>query len=56
MESIEITVDAKPEAVSFYEGHGFGPVTAREGESPARPKPSAMFLSIRQIEEALEKS
>lgn len=49
---IGVVVDAKPEAVSFYEKYGFVSVEAVEGQSDARPAPKAMFLAMRAIERA----
>jgi GNAT superfamily N-acetyltransferase len=49
---VGIVVDAKPAAMKFYEGFGFEPIEVLEGESPARPKPTALFLALRVIEAA----
>jgi GNAT superfamily N-acetyltransferase len=49
---VGVLVDAKPSAVAFYEAYGFVPLEVVEGESPARPQPTAMFLSLREIEAA----
>jgi GNAT superfamily N-acetyltransferase len=46
---VGVVVDAKPEAVSFYRQFGFIVLEVVEGESPARPLPTAMFLSVRDI-------
>lgn len=48
-----LLVDAKPEAVSFYERYGFLAQDALEGLSDARPQPRLMFLPIRAIDAAL---
>jgi predicted N-acetyltransferase YhbS len=47
-----IVVDAKPGAVDFYAKYGFTPIELLEGQSDARPRPAAMWLSIRAIEAA----
>jgi GNAT superfamily N-acetyltransferase len=49
---IGVVVDAKGEAVSFYEQFGFAPLEVCEGQSPARPQPTAMFLPLTEIEAA----
>lgn len=53
---VGIIVDAKPDAVGFYERYGFIPIDAIEGESDARPAPAPLFLSIRAIKAALGQS
>jgi GNAT superfamily N-acetyltransferase len=50
---VGVLVDAKPDAVEFYAKHGFIPLDLTEGQSDARPQPSAMFRSIRAIRDAL---
>ena len=47
-------VDAKPEAVSFYEQFGFAPLEVVEGQSQATPAVRAMFLSLREIAAAIK--
>jgi hypothetical protein len=42
-------VDAKPDAVSFYEKLEFMPLEVLEGQSEARPAPTSLFLPIREI-------
>ena len=49
-----VVVDAKPDAVAFYEAYGFAPLDVVEGQSDARPKPTAMFLSVREIQAAVD--
>ena len=49
---VGVVVDAKPDAVSFYEKLGFMPLETLEGQSEARPAPTALFLTIREIEAA----
>lgn len=48
-----VVVDAKPEAVAFYERYGFQALEALEGASDARPRPLPMFLAIRAVKAAL---
>ena len=50
---VGVAVDAKPQAVDFYNQYGFIPVNVVEGRSDARPQPTVMFLSIRPIKSAL---
>ena len=50
---IGVVVDAKPAAESFYAKYGFIPVDAVEGRSDIRPAPTPMFLSIREIKDAV---
>jgi GNAT superfamily N-acetyltransferase len=49
---VGVVVDAKPDAVGFYEAYGFARLELVEGESSARPQPTAMFLSLQDIEAA----
>jgi hypothetical protein len=49
-----VVVDAKPEAVSFYEQFGFAPLEVVEGQSQARPAATAMFLPLREIAAAIK--
>jgi predicted N-acetyltransferase YhbS len=49
-----IVVDAKTGAVDFYARFGFVPFEVLEGESLARPRPVAMWLSIQAIIKAQE--
>ena len=39
-------VDAKSDAVSFYQRYGFVPLEVLEGVAPQRPEPTAMFLAL----------
>ena len=48
-----VVVDAKPDAVGFYAKYGFSPIEAVEGQSDARPAPTAMFLALRAIQRAV---
>lgn len=50
---VGILVDAKPGAVDFYARYGLIPVEPVEGQSDARPRPTAMFLSMRAIAGAI---
>jgi GNAT superfamily N-acetyltransferase len=47
-----VVVDAKPDAVPFYEKYGFTPLELIEGQSDARPQPTAMWLPIQAIQKA----
>jgi len=50
---VGVVVDAKLDAVPFYEGFGFTALEVLEGELSARPTPIAMFLSIAEMRAAL---
>ena len=50
-----VLVDAQEDAVPFYETLGFMPLYVLEGESAMRPAPTAMFLSIVEIDAASRK-
>ncbi|MBI4700314.1 MAG: GNAT family N-acetyltransferase [Deltaproteobacteria bacterium] len=47
-----VVVDAKPGAVGFYAKFGFAPFEPIEGQSDARPRPTAMWLPIQAIKAA----
>lgn len=49
---VGVLVDAKQDAVAFYERLGFKQVELLEGESNARPIPISMFLPMRAIRAA----
>ena len=49
-----VVVDAKPGAADFYARYGFTPFEALEGQSDARPRPTAMWLPIQAIKAASE--
>ncbi len=49
-----VVVDAKPGAVDFYAKYGFTPFEPLEGQSEARPRPTAMWLPIEAIKAAGE--
>ena len=49
---VGVMVDAKPGAVAFYARHGFIELDVVEGQSDARPRTTAMFLSMRAIKGA----
>jgi GNAT superfamily N-acetyltransferase len=51
-----VLVDAKANAVSFYERLGFTPLEVLEGQSDARPAPTPMFLPLAEIEAARGRS
>ena len=46
---VGVLVDAKPEAVSFYERYGFEPMEVQQGQLGDRPEPIAMFLELGAI-------
>jgi GNAT superfamily N-acetyltransferase len=46
---VGLVVDAKPGATAFYEPFGFVAITLVEGESPVRPRPTAMFLALSAV-------
>ncbi len=43
---VGLTVDAKADAVAFYQRFGFVPIGVVEGGSPVIPAPSPMFLPL----------
>ncbi|MEK7256255.1 MAG: hypothetical protein AAB316_15995 [Bacteroidota bacterium] len=49
-----VVVDAKPGAVDFYAKYGFAPFEPLEGQSDARPQPTAMYLIMQDIKAAAE--
>jgi hypothetical protein len=49
-----VLVDAKPDAVAFYDGLGFMRLDAVSGASPARPQPTPMLLALEDVRWALE--
>ncbi len=49
---VGVVVDAKPDAVAFYEPFGFLRLEVVEGHSGTRPVPTALFLSIKDIRAA----
>jgi GNAT superfamily N-acetyltransferase len=46
---VGVVMDAKPEAVAFYERYGFMPIEAEAGQLGDRPEPAPMFLEIGAI-------
>ncbi len=51
-----VLVDAKADAVSFYEKFGFMTLEVVEGQSDARPAPTPMFLPLADIAAARRSS
>ena len=51
-----VVVDAKSGAVDFYAKYGFTPFDPLEGQSDARPQPTAMWLPIQAIKAAGERA
>jgi predicted N-acetyltransferase YhbS len=49
-----VVVEAKPGAVDFYAKYGFSPFELLEGQSDARPRPTAMYLMMQEIKAAAE--
>jgi GNAT superfamily N-acetyltransferase len=49
-----VVVDAKPGAIDFYVKYGFKPIELLEGQSEARPQPTAMWLGMNAIKRSLE--
>jgi len=49
-----VVVDAKPSAIDFYAKYGFAPFEQIEGQSEARPRPTAMWLPIQAVKAAGE--
>ncbi|MEO7111063.1 MAG: GNAT family N-acetyltransferase [Polyangiaceae bacterium] len=50
-----VVVDAKPGATLFYASYGFAELELVEGQSDARPQPTAMFLPLREVRAAMPK-
>ena len=48
---VGVVVDAKPEAVPFYERFGFWPLRTRTGRLGDRPEPIPLFLELGAIPE-----
>ena len=51
---VGIVVDAKREAISFYEGLGFVSLDVVKGEGRHYPRQTTMFLAIGTVEKALK--
>jgi GNAT superfamily N-acetyltransferase len=49
-----VVVDANPGAVAFYTKYGFTPFEPLEGQSEARPRPTAMYLMMQEIKAAAQ--
>ena len=47
-----VVVDAVPDAIAFYEKYGFASFEPVEGQSDARPRPTAMYLMMQDIKAA----
>jgi hypothetical protein len=46
---VGVVVDAKPDAVRFYERYGFEVIEVLEGTLADRPQPVSMFLPLGAI-------
>jgi GNAT superfamily N-acetyltransferase len=46
---VGVVLDAKPDAVAFYERYGFEKFDVIEGNLGSRPEPQPLFLPIRSI-------
>ena len=46
---VGVVVDAKSDAVAFYERYGFGPATTVRGGLGDRPEPTVLFLPLSLI-------
>lgn len=46
---VGLLVDAKRDAVAFYQRYGFVSLTVNEGAAPQRPEPTAMFLALGSV-------
>jgi len=46
---VGVVVDAKPEAIGFYERYGFTKLDVHQGQLGDRPEPAPMFLSLGRI-------
>jgi len=46
---VGLVVDAKAEAIQFYRRFGFVELRAIAGESPTRPRPTPMFVSLSSV-------
>ena len=49
-----VVVDAKPDAISFYERYGFTVFPSLKGQLGDRPEPRPMFLELGAIPESDE--
>lgn len=52
MGCVGVVVDAKPEAIAFYEKLGFLRLSVTSGELGDRPQPTSMFLELDQVVQA----
>ena len=46
---VGLLVDAKSDAVAFYQRYGFVALAAVEGAAPQRPEPTPMFLALGSV-------
>ena len=46
---VAVVVDAKPDAVGFYERYGFEPLDVIEGKLGSRPEPLPMYLLLTSL-------
>lgn len=46
---VGLVVDAKPDAVTFYERYGFIPLELIEGATTQKPEPRPMFLALASV-------
>jgi predicted N-acetyltransferase YhbS len=53
---VGVVVDAKPDAVGFYERYGFSRLEADEGQLESRPAPAPMFLPLELVALAMTTS
>jgi GNAT superfamily N-acetyltransferase len=51
---VGVVVDAKRDAESFYSSLGFEPLEVIEGQIEEKPAPTAMFLPIREVAQAIK--
>ncbi len=52
MGCVGVVVDAKPDAVPFYEQLGFTPLEIEQGTLGARPEPQPLFITIKALAQA----
>ena len=49
---VGVVVDAKPDAIEFYERYGFAEFPSLSGQLGDRPEPTPMFLELGAIPDA----